>query len=217
MRKRLFMIVVVIASVVGSLAVFMPSADAKTKKPGSSQKASQTVVEQYAAAAATAVPYPLADMLRGAWLERRLLVENLKRQNDPKRLAYVTLLNTQGQPIIQFSIQGMVFSLNSQMTTEDTVKDYNTRNGVDVAVTKSPGDNATWGPEPDGVGFFTTEGVEVKWNGLYLESDSPLNITTKPVIVYDASTAKPSVSGGGVGSKAGGGGISTAAAAGGTP
>ncbi len=174
--------------------------------PADSQQTSQQVVENYQKAAEAQVPYPSAEMIKGGWLERTLLKENLLRQNDKNRLAYVTLLNVNGQPITQFTIQGMVFSLNSQMTTEDKLNYSGCGNNCGNAVaTKSPGDNATWGPEPDGIGFFTTEGVEIKWNGLYLESDSPLNLTTKPLIIYDASTAKPSVSAGGVSSTANGG------------
>lgn len=174
--------------------------------PTDSQQTSQQVVEDYQHAAESQVPYPSAQMIKGGWLERTLLVENLLRQNNTKRLAYVTLLNQQGQPIIQFTIQGMVFSLNSQLTTEDKLNYSGCGTNCGNAVTtKSPGDNGTWGPEPDGIGFFTTQGVEIKWNGLYLESDSPLDITTKPLIVYNVDTAKPSVSAGGVSSVADGG------------
>ena len=164
-----------------------------------SQQKSQRTVETYQQAAESQVPYPLVEMQRGGWLERRLLKENLLRQNDAHRIAYVTLLNTLGAPITQYTIQGMVFDLNSQMTTEDKITYAGCgSNCGNSAVTKSPGDNGTWGPEPAAIGFFTTEGVEIKWNGLYIESDSPQNLTTKPLIVYDANTAKPSTSAGGV-------------------
>ncbi len=163
------------------------------------QQKSQQTVESYQQSAESQVPYPLAEMKRGGWLERRLLNENLLRQNDAHRIAYVTLLNTLGAPITQYTVQGMVFSLNSQLTTEDKITYSDCGSSCGNAVTtKSPGDNGTWGPEPDGIGFFTTEGVEIKWNGLYIESDSPQNLTTKPLIVYDASTAKPSTTAGGV-------------------
>lgn len=196
--KRLIAVVTLVAS----LGLVLVACDASTKKPDS-QQASQQISEDYAAASQAAVPYPLADMKNGGWLERRLLVENLKRQNDAHRIAYVTLLNQQGQPIIQYTIQGMVFDLNSQLTTPDKM------NGMcgqcSGVVTHSPGDNGTWGDEPHAISFFTTEGVQVKWNGLYLETDSPQDITTKPLIVYNADTAKPSTSGGGVSSTKDGG------------
>ena len=165
------------------------------------QQQSQKTVETYQHAAETAVPYPLAEMQRGGWLERRLLRENLLRQNDAHRIAYVTLLNALGAPIVQYTIQGMVFELNSQMTTEDKITYAGCgSNCGNSAVTKSPGDNGTWGPEPHAISFYTTEGVQVKFNGLYIESDSPQNLTTKPLIVYNPDTAKPSTTAGGVSS-----------------
>jgi hypothetical protein len=176
-----------------------------TTKPNGLQGKSQAIVAQYQAAAETSVPYPLPQMRVGGWLERSLLKENLLRQNDRNRIAYVTLLNVQGQPIVQYTIQGMVFSLNSQMTTEDQVTTFDCGDNCGgQSVTKSPGDNGTWGPEPDAIGFFTTGGVEIKWNGLYLESDAPQNITTKPLIVYNVDS-KPSVEGGVVSSRKNGG------------
>lgn len=198
-RKRYLGLVAVVLGI-GLVA----SACSNDSPSANSQKKGDAVVEQYIAAANAAVPYPLAEMQKGGWLELRLLRENLLRQNDPHRIAYVTLLNTAGQPIVQYTIQGMVFDLNSQMTPTDKVAQYCNEH-CDHLVTASPGDNGTYGPEPHAIGFFTTEGVEIKWNGLYLESDSPQNITTKPLIVYDASTAKPSTSAGGVGSTSNGG------------
>ncbi len=167
-----------------------------------SQGQGQKTTEKYQKAASAAVKYPMAQMLRGDWLERRLLKENLLRQNDPNRLAYVTLLNKRGQPIVQYPINGMVFSLNSQMTTTHKTNNCNnggTEGGCDT-VTASPSDNGTWGPEPDGISFFTTAGVQVKWNGRYLESDAQQTIATKPILTYNVN-GSPSVDAGGVRTK----------------
>ena len=168
------------------------------------QNDSQTLTNDYTNAATQTVKYPLSEMKKGGWLERRLLKENLLRQNDANRIAYVTLLTDQGQPIVQYTIQGMVFSLNSQMTTSQVIN-RKCDAGCDSGVTDAAGDNGTWGPEPEGISFFTTEGVQIKWNGKYVESDSPLNLTTKPLIVYDASTAKAPENASGVKSAADGG------------
>jgi len=192
--KRKFWVLGALVFVLGLAACQSTSGPAKSD----SQQSSQQVTEDYITAANNAVPYPLSQMKSGGWLERTLLKENLLRQNNAHRLAYVTLLNVQGQPIAQYTIQGMVFSLNSAMTTEDKISNFDCGDHCGYAVTtKSPGDNGTWGPEPDGIGFFDTNGVEHKWNGLYLESDSPDNLTTKPLIVYNID-AKPTVTGGGV-------------------
>lgn len=182
---------------VATLVFLLTGASSCDSSPNS-QTNSQAIVEDYQKAAEAQVPYPKPEMIKGGWLERTLLKENLLRQNDKNRIAYVTLLNQLGQPIVQYTIQGMVFSLNSQMTTADRINECGSACG---AVTKSPGDNGTWGPEPDGIGFFDTNGVEHKWNGLYLESDAPDGITTKPIITYDVNGATPSVKAGGVKTK----------------
>lgn len=165
-----------------------------------SQQQGQQITEAYQQAANSSVPYPLSQMRSGGWLERTLLKEHLLRQNNAHRLAFVVLLNQQGQPIAQYPVQGMIFELNSAMTPTQVMSGCPGGSGsCGVALTAS-GDNGTYGPEPAGIGFFTTSGVEVKWNGLFLESDAPLNLTTKPLIVYDAAAA-PSVTAGGVSAK----------------
>lgn len=192
-------------TVVVALGAMMVASADSCGGGSSSQNASQAQTESYTKAATSQVPYPQAQMDQGGWLERRLLKENLLRQNDKNRIAYVTLLNMEGQPITQFTIQGMVFDLNSQMTTEDIVNDGSGDGGGGNTVTRAAGDNGTWGPEPPAIGFFTTEGVEVKWNGTYIETDSPLDLTTKPLITYNAATAQAPKDASGVKSTADGG------------
>jgi hypothetical protein len=174
--------------------VFGISACEDGKKSGADKD--KEVLSGVRAARQAAVPYPLAQMKAGGWLESQLLKENLLRQNDKNRIAYVVLLSAQGQPITQYTIQGMVFSLNSQLTQTNQSERHGSDSSGTVVV-DAVGDNGTFGPEPDGIGFFTTSGVEVKWNGLYIESDAPLNVTTKPLVTYNV-TDKPSVDKGGV-------------------
>lgn len=184
----------VIGIVLGSTA---GACSSDSKKSG--QKADTQVLSAVRKAAQTAVPYPLADVKRGGFLERRLLKENLLRQNDPKRLAYVTLLTDQGQVVATYPIQGMIFNLNSQMTTTQQVECHSSDCGSAVAL-DSIGDNGTFGTEPHSIGFFTTSGVEIKWSGTYLESDAPLDLKSKPLLTYNVNQA-PSVNHGGVKSK----------------
>lgn len=171
------------------------TAESCSSQPNS-QSASQQQTDQYQKSATDAVPYPLSDMQSGGWTERRMLKEHLERQNNAKALRYIVLMTQQGQVIAQYPVQGMVFDPNSQMTTAQRVNDCGAQCG---AVTDAPGDNGTWGPEAGSAAFFTTSGVEIQipagvW---WVESDAPLNLTTKPIITYDAS-AQPSVSAGGV-------------------
>ncbi len=188
-RTAVVAVVAVVCVTVGGLA-------ACTSGASSAQKKDTKQLNDARNAAQVAVPYPLAQLKAGGFLERRLLRENLLRQNDPHRLAYVTLLTDQGQVVATYPIQGMVFSLNSQMTTTNIVERHGSDGGGN-AVLDAMGDNGTFGPEPNAVGFFTTSGVEIKWSGKYLESDAPLDLTSKPLLTYNVNQ-EPSVNHGGV-------------------
>lgn len=160
------------------------------------QDSSQKLTNDYTNAATSQVPYPLDDMKSGGWTERQMLKEHLERQNNPKALRYITFLTQQGQVVATYPVQGLVFDPNSQMTTSQVVNGYGSGSG---GVTDAAGDNGTWGPEAGSAAFFTTSGVEIQVPAsmTWIESDAPLNLTTKPLITYDASAA-PSVSAGGV-------------------
>jgi len=161
----------------------------------SAQDQSQQVTDTYQQAAQHAVPYPLSQMEAGGWTERRLLNENLLRQNDPNAVHYVYLMTPAAQLVAQWTIKGMVFSPNSQMTNSQSVVGCSTSNGACGVTVDAPGDNGTWGPEAFCYAFFTTSDVEVKLpcNGMVpIEADAPLNIKTQPVITYDVNAA-PSV------------------------
>lgn len=167
-----------------------------SKKTGRAKDTADLTAAQIAAQ--TAVPYPVAQLKTGGWLERRLLRENLLRENDPNRLAYAVLLNMQGNPVMQWPIKGRVFSLDSQMTISQVTQN----NGKDgITSLDAMGDNGTYGGEPHMVAFFTTSGVEIKVSvgggNTVIESDAPVHFTTKPVITYNEND-RPSVDHGGV-------------------
>jgi len=161
-----------------------------------SQNAAQKVTEAYSQAAQDAVPYPLDEMKKGGWTERRLLAEHLKRQNDPKGLRYIVVMTQQGQVIASYPIQGMVFHPDSAMTNSQTIS-WSSNGGSGVV--EAPGDNGTWGPEAGAAAFFTTGGVEIQLpaSAVWIESDAPLGITDKPLVTYNVND-KPSVDKGGL-------------------
>jgi len=132
-------------------------------------------------------------MAAGKWLERQMLVEHLKRQNNKAASRWIIIMNQQGQPITQFAIQGMAFSPDSQLTTSQLINGCVGTN-CGPAVTDAPGDNGTYGPEPGNVAFYTTSGVEIQLGKQvpWIESDAPIDLPTKPLITMDAN-AKPSV------------------------
>jgi hypothetical protein len=182
-----------------AIAVLLGTAACTSSSPTSTaQDTTQKVTDTYMQAAIAAVPYPLAAMDSGGWLERTLLKENLLRQNNAHRRAFVTLMNTLGQPIIQFPIQGMVFDLNSQMTTTSIVTQVDCGSNCGYSNTvPAAGDNGTWGPEPAAISFFTTSGMQVKVPNMvwWIETDAPLTMPNKPVLTYDPS-AHPAITGG---------------------
>jgi hypothetical protein len=192
-RSRLWRLIALL--VAGALALGACSSEPPATN---AQQSQQDVTEAYMEAAINAVPYPLTAMKNGGWLERTLLKENLLRQNNAHRRAFVVIMNTLGTPIVSFPIQGMVFDLNSQMTTEDIVSNYHRDSSYAYGVvTKAAGDNGTWGDEPHAISFFTTSGMQVKlpYGVWWIETDAPLTLPTKPLLVYDASKL-PDITGG---------------------
>lgn len=158
----------------------------------SAQDQSQSVTNDYQTASQQTVPYPLTAMKQGGWTERRLLTENLLRQNDPNAVHWVYLMTPSAQLVAEWTIKGMVFSPNSQLTNTNSIS-WSSQGGSGVV--DAPGDNGTWGPEAFCYAFFTTSNVEVKLpcNGMVpIEADAPLNIATQPIITYNVN-ATPSV------------------------
>lgn len=153
-----------------------------------SQTQGEKVTEQYAAKLTAAQPYPLAQMNDSA--ERANLRERLLRMNNAGKVGYIYFLTQNGHVIATYTVKGKVSSTMSQLTnTQKTVGGYKS-----IVAVESMGDDGSYGPEEggqNGIFFFTTSGVLVEWNGLWVYSDAPLNITSKPLIIVDEN-AKPS-------------------------
>lgn len=189
---------IVIAMVLAAFAMLVAACD--YGEP-TSQETSQDLSEKIAKAATDpaqgGVSYPFGEMQAGGWREEQMLAEHLKRQASPSSQRYVVFLTQQGQLVTQFAIQGMVFDPNSQMTTTQMVNRHYT--GNEGVVTNAPGDNGTYGPEAGAAAFFTTSGVEIQVpkGMIWIESDSPLGITSTPLVTYNIN-AVPTYNGGGV-------------------
>lgn len=155
----------------------------------SSTQAGQAVTEQYAQKLTNAQPYPLSQMTNSA--ERANLRERLLRMNDPNKLGFIYEMTQNGQVIAEYPIKGKVTSTASQLTNTN-LPVYTGSSGI--ATVDSMSDDGSYGPSEggtNGVFFFTTSGVLVEWNGIWQYSDSPLQLTSKPLITVDAN-AKPS-------------------------
>lgn len=186
-------------SMVASL-VALAGLAACTADGSSAQSQAQAVTNDYSTASQQAVPYPLKAMKTGGWTERRLDTEHLIRENDPNAVRYVYLMTPTTQLVASWTIRGMVFDPNTQLTNTQTVASCGNSQGPCGTTVDAPGDNGTWGPEAFCYAFFTTSSVEIQLpcNGLVpIESDAPLSIATQPVITYSVNAA-PSINHGGL-------------------
>ncbi len=186
MKKFMTAILVALVATFGLAACSSPAEQ-------TSQGESQKTTEAYTESATKAVPYPLEQMKQGGWLERQNLRERLIRYSDPNKLSYIYLFSAQGQLMANYTVKGKVSNASSQMTTSQVVNDYCGSGCQEWVATDAPMDDGTWGPSEDAIFFYTPEGVMIQWNSLYVLSDSPLDLTTQPVLVYNTSSKPTSV------------------------
>lgn len=99
-----------------------------------------------------------------------------ERDEDPNRITYVYLMSWTGEFIGYYVVKGKVSSNQSQMGPMDQVLDCNDGAGCSDVVVEAPGDDGSYGPNEDGIFFFTVDDTKITWNGMYQQSDKPLNI-----------------------------------------
>jgi hypothetical protein len=106
------------------------------------------------------------------------LKKKFQRDNDPNRITYVYLLSWTGEFIGYYVAKGKVSSNQSQMGPMDqSMKICNYASTAECyAVVEAPGDDGSFGPNEDGIFFFTADDTKITWNGLYQQSDKPLGI-----------------------------------------
>ena len=119
-------------------------------------------------------------------VERRNLVERLNRNNKAEKIGYVFLLSDNGSVITSYTIKGKVSSLNSLLTTPQQIINPASRDcsSFTCYVVDSPDFDGSYGANPDGVFFFTTDGNMVEWSGKYLYSEQPMTLSSSPVLTY---------------------------------
>ena len=107
-------------------------------------------------------------------LECKNLKERERRNSQPNAIGYVYLYNFDGSVKGYFTIKGKVSSTQSQMGPMDSLDTHSYGN----TVLEAPGDDGSYGPNENGIFFFTTEGVMVTYSGEYVLSDAPLKLST---------------------------------------
>lgn len=172
----------VLTAILGGSLVACTSDDGKN-----TQQTGQAQTEQAFKQQSTAVPYPV-DALKDS-LERRNLKEKLLRYNSPSKISYIYLLAQTGGIYSFFTVKGKVSSNQSQMTTDQFEIDHGS---YGQAVVNAPGDDGSYGPNEDGIFFFTTDGVMVTWNGPYLLTDAPLKVNAQNLVLQYQDGSKPS-------------------------
>lgn len=168
----------VIIAVLCSLVVIGCGAAVADKPPF--QVAGEKESNKIADAALSAVPYPLAKVKAGGFLERRNLSEKLTRFSDPNHNGFVYVMSF-GKFLGYYAIKGKVSSNQSQMTNPtQTWKDGCGSGCENIPQVESIGDDGSYGENEPGVFFFTTGGVMVQTNLDYLYVDKPLDIGNIP-------------------------------------
>lgn len=109
-----------------------------------------------------------------------------------KPLGYVILFTESGQIINKFTVDGKISSLNSFLTPDSEY--YEESNGGSGVVTNEwlPDVDGSYGENDNGIFFFTPDGKYIEWNGKYLYSDIPFELTEQPVVEYKNSDTKES-------------------------
>jgi hypothetical protein len=128
-------------------------------------------------------------------LERENLINRIKLLNDENKVFYIYLLSNDGKVMAFYTAKGKVSSLNSYLNSQlRIVADTNClQQGYEGSRTScynvidTPDIDGSYGKNVDGIFFFTTENVYVEWNGLYMSSDQPLQLTTKPILIREVN------------------------------
>lgn len=111
-------------------------------------------------------------------LERENLNRRLEFMNDENRVGYVYLLADTGQVIAEYVIKGKPSSLNSYITQSEQIRCKYQYDDRGCATVQSPDLDGSYGENPDGIFFFTTDNSYVEWSGKYVYSSQALNINT---------------------------------------
>ncbi|QIG69789.1 hypothetical protein EVB81_220 [Rhizobium phage RHph_I46] len=131
----------------------------------------------------TAQPAPRIDVS----IERRNLIERLKRLNTENMNGYIYLISM-GRVVAQYPTNGKPTSLNSYlMAAEAPQSDPNTSfdNRQSIMV-EQPDYDGAYGQNSDGIFFFTADSnAYVEWHGEYIFSDQPLSLNGQPLMTRE--------------------------------
>lgn len=110
-------------------------------------------------------------------LERANLIKRLARLNKDQNTTSFVYLISHGNVLAFYTIKGKVSSLNSLLTTPEQIVWTGWQGGhYESHVLPSPDFDGSYGKNPEGIFFFTTDDVYVEWVGEFLWSDQPIRL-----------------------------------------
>ncbi|MEY4723581.1 MAG: hypothetical protein RLZZ324_1094 [Candidatus Parcubacteria bacterium] len=92
---------------------------------------------------------------------------------------YVVLLSRSGQPIDYFVTKGKCTSSKKRLTPTHKLVD----SGPNSVVVKAAAEDGTHGTSGEYIYCRTADGKYKQWNGRYYASDSPIELTIKPLVL----------------------------------
>jgi len=127
-------------------------------------------------------------------LERQNLIDRYKYLNDRNNVHHVYMLSHDGKVVNYEVAQGKVSSVNSKLTNDrQIVKAANCgfdggsgaggSKGPCFKTVESPQMDGSYGENGNAIFFFTTDGHYVEWNGIYVVSEEPKQITSEITLV----------------------------------
>ena len=159
--------------VLGATCVALSAGTASAEEPTAIQKLNQQAARAAQESAANTVdPNEINNIER-----RRILM------GKAGLIQYVVFLSKSGQPIDYFAVDGKCTSSEKRLTPpERLVRGSGGEHYLDFVV-KAPSEDGTYGSSSPYIYCKTTDGKYKQWNGQYYVSDSPIELTIKPVVV----------------------------------
>lgn len=122
-------------------------------------------------------------------IERANVSKRAEIFSSQNKVSYIYLINY-GRIMAFYTVKGKVSSLHSYLFPSDKIvnKSGNTCNRTvdgDCYIVEAPDIDGTYGENVSGIFFFTTDGAYVEWNGEYMMSDQPLQLTDKPALIRE--------------------------------
>ncbi len=100
---------------------------------------------------------------------------------------YVVFLNDMGQPIDYFVVEGKCSSSNKRLTDPTRIVQGDRGSYTGAFDVPGPSEDGTYGESDEYIYCKTVDGKYKQWNGDYLMSDKPFELTIKPLVVQFGS------------------------------